>query len=304
VGTDRGDSLNFDDLDCAALVTKQPARKRFSAWRQCQEARQLEQVAFPIGRTRAPTAGWLLVEGRRGHHTFCDEARAYHLATGSAYRIASCSGLALQPGGSVDHRATDRGRALTIEIGHLPVDALREAAWLLVLLDELEHRVVAGGFGIYLPKGMPVFSNTEELGSLGGSILGVSSSSADTVLSWRVLDADRLLKSGALTCSPTRLDDAEEEYAVTLLRVAEAGFVAGCPDVLPPDKSLLESPRPSAHRLDTDQSSLSLAVQAIRQGWKEAAEQTLKCSAPGSSSPPAQPSSVAPFPRPRRTSWL
>nr|WP_128798116.1 hypothetical protein [Corallococcus coralloides] len=55
-----------------------------------------------LGRIRAPMDGWLVIRGRRGHYSFCDQLDAFHLGTGTLYRSSSCSGLALKSDGRVD----------------------------------------------------------------------------------------------------------------------------------------------------------------------------------------------------------
>ena len=52
-------------------------------------------MKLPIGRMAAPTRGWFIIRGRRGHHAFCDEVRVFDLSKGSVYGTQSCSGLAL-----------------------------------------------------------------------------------------------------------------------------------------------------------------------------------------------------------------
>lgn len=44
---------------------------------------------------RAPSHGWFILRGRRGHYRFSDEVRAYDLATGAAYVARSEAALAL-----------------------------------------------------------------------------------------------------------------------------------------------------------------------------------------------------------------
>jgi hypothetical protein len=131
--------------DCETIARSMPAREQFRTYRECFVAEHPSRTALPIGRMRALRQGWLLVTGRRGHYDFCDEARAYDLATGSTYRIASCSDLAIRAGGSVDVPKTDQARHTVVELGHVPVEALREAAWMMLLLDEVDRDIQRWG---------------------------------------------------------------------------------------------------------------------------------------------------------------
>src|SRR5262249_15238973 len=144
------------DDDCPAYARGAPRRRQLASFRECLDASAERSLAFPIGRVKKPTAGWLVVSGRRGHYEFCDELRAFDLATGSAYRVASCSGLALMSGGAVDHRATDAARKQDRERGMVSLDEIREAAWMLLQLGELDKDVLTYGFGQAPPKDVPL----------------------------------------------------------------------------------------------------------------------------------------------------
>ena len=209
---------------------------RFAVWRECFDATQEEltrRVHFPIGRTRAPKQGWLVIAGRRGHYDFCDEIRAYDLATGSAYVVGSCSALALEPGGSVNRKRTDDARRPTIEIGHLALDRLREAAWMTLLLDELDQDV-RGSLGTEVPPWMEI--RVDRPGGSVGTVFGKSftSSTAHTQLEWNILGNPRLVKNGTLTF-PDDPNDVAAAHAMRLIRIAELSLVVGCPTALPPD---------------------------------------------------------------------
>jgi hypothetical protein len=167
---------------CIRLALRAARRSRFAKFRECEEGRRVEHAALPIGQTRALDHGWLIVQGRRGHYAFCDETRAYDLATGSAYRVANCSELALVFNGNVDFRATDAQRKSVLEMGHLPLLALREAAWMLLLADEVD-RHVAEGYGVSLPNTFPLTVDDNAIGFLPGlsmHTIGTKSSSASS----------------------------------------------------------------------------------------------------------------------------
>jgi len=264
-----------DSDACKRAALRAPRKERFAAFRSCEERSQTEHAALPIGRTRALDHGWLIVQGRRGHYSFCDESRAYDLATGSAYRVASCSGLALKSGGSVDFRATDAQRKSSLEMGHLPLLALREAAWMLLLVDEVDQHVVES-YGVSLPSAVPL--TIDEGGVMRGFGLTAHFTSADTQLVWSVVTDARTMKTGTLTWSPAPLDDAAAEHAVTLLRVAEASLVEGCPDVPPPAAVTRSDVALTASGLDADRESLSAAATVVSDDWRKIGERQRACS--------------------------
>lgn len=276
----KGGSIDIKGDDCSEAIAKLPAHRRFSAFRDCIEGTDDKRVALPIGHLRAPTRGWLVISGRRGHYDFCDETRVYDLKTGSAYRVGTCTSLALLPKGAVDHRATDDGRHPVVELGHVPVDALRETAWMLLLMDEVDREVRVEGWGQSVPKGVAIKQNRSSgfLGSLSGWGVGGSWSSGDTWLRWRIGmvdgEGESELKAGELTW-PEERDQPERHHALTLLKVAEAGFHRDCPEAAPP-LALVNSPALAAHKLDTDQTSLARAATLIEDTWQQAlAEQKI-----------------------------
>ncbi|NOU32666.1 MAG: hypothetical protein HOO96_32580, partial [Polyangiaceae bacterium] len=139
--------------ECSARALKAPARSRYGTWRRCLAEARPQVSRLPIGSLKAPTKGWLLLRGRRGHYVFCDEVRAYDLGTGAVYIAKSCSGLALVSDGSVDGAKTDDARKEETLVGSVPRDALREAAWMILLASEVQEDVVeARGFA--LPVGV------------------------------------------------------------------------------------------------------------------------------------------------------
>jgi hypothetical protein len=253
--------------DCDAYARQAPPRQRLTHFRDCLAATADRAPALPIGRVKKPTEGWLVVSGRRGHYAFCDELRAFDLATGSAYRVASCSGLALRSDGGVDHRATDDRRKVDHERGSVSLDEIREAAWMLLQLGELDNDVLTGGFGQALPEGVTAISAEEEpvLGTLSRT---ASVTSGQTSLHWRVTTTGRDLGSGTVTW-PRDLNDDAEAYATELLEVAEKSFAPGCPRAAPPAALAAQLDGLSANRLDTDARSLGHAASSLSQRWSD-----------------------------------
>jgi hypothetical protein len=73
--------------DCPAYARQAPRRRQLARYQHCLDVTATRSPAFPIGRVKKPTAGWLVVSGRRGHYDFCDELRAFDLGPGEA-RVA------------------------------------------------------------------------------------------------------------------------------------------------------------------------------------------------------------------------
>lgn len=261
--------------DCEGIAKGAPASERFIRFRDCLEDEPDKRVALPIGHLRAPLQGWLVISGRRGHYHFCDDTRAYDLATGSAFRVGTCSSLALLPGGAVDHRATDDGRLPVVEMGRLPAEALREATWALLLMDEVDKEVRVEGWGRPVPTGIRIAALGDHAGAFHWSGGSFTTSSGDTELAWSYLDSEEV-KSGTLTW-PEERNNPERDHALTLLKVAEAGFAPGCPAAPPPLSSIDARPRLSANRLDTDQTSLDRAARLIEDAWQEALAKQRTC---------------------------
>lgn len=214
---------------CDTTAARTPRATRFVEWLQCVDAERATVPALPIGRFRAPKTGWIVLRGRRGHYSFCDEVRAYDLATGAAYVAQSCSGLALRHDGSVDAGATDGARGLEVTSGRLPVDALREAALMTMLAPSVDEHVSDNAWYEPLPAGVSM--DWEEL-SFGGFGMRSWYSSGQTQLSWAWVDGGRVVASGALTWPESAR--AGETHADELWQVAEGGLVAGCaPAALP-----------------------------------------------------------------------
>ena len=209
----------------------------YEQWQTCIEAVRTVQRALPLGQFRSPAHGWLLVAGRRGHYAFCDTVRAYDLQTGAAFVDDSCSELALAPGGSVDFEATDRGRARQTRAGHVSVDNLREAVWMLLLRGESE-RVQLHSEAHSLPTGLvPGLTVGDREGAGQGP--GWSWHSGQTTLTWRWRPRVGPSFVGDLTWPNSY--DAPEHYAAALLDVAERGFIETCPPVSIPSAGLLLS---------------------------------------------------------------
>lgn len=262
--------------DCAARAKKALPDRRYQSWHACVEQLHPTQDALPLGRVRAPTRGFLVVRGRRGHYAFCDELRAYDLASGAAYVARSCSGLALSGDGSVDGARTDSGRRAELLTGQLPVDNLREAAWMALLLSKVERDKRVEAYRVAIPAGIKPQLPSDE-GTLTGTQMGsMWFTSAQTQLSWTWLDGGRVQARGTLTWPDSY--EAGAAYAVELLRIAEAGMRPGCPPGPLPPVRLLAGEAPGVSRLDAPG-----GVHAVQDELVELLGKAPRCAA----SPPA-----------------
>lgn len=251
---------------CSELAKKVPPAKRYTEWRACVGELPLAVAAFPLGGSKVPREGWLVLRGRRGHYSFCDEIRVYDLSAGAAYVVQSCSGLALRDTGRVDHQKTDAGRKPAAQKGYLPLDNLREAAWMILFSDELDTPGVRNAQGFPIPKHVPVRRPAGLLPKMVGSAFGMSS--AQTRLTWSYVKGNRVLKNGTLTW-PSDYNDAGKDHAVALLRIAEDGFVEGCPPTRLPAKVNLGKSHPGVSHIDASRQSLRQAHQELVQALDE-----------------------------------
>jgi hypothetical protein len=221
------------------------------AWRTCLEEARPEVPALPLGTFRAPRSGWWFIRGRRGHYRFCDEVRAYDLASGAAYVASSSSGLVLGNDGSVVHDKTDAARRVNVRMGRVPVDNLREAALMAILAKEVRS-VQVRAESYPLPAGL-VPRWPEDTGIGMGSSGSFWGSSAQTILSWALYEGDQVRAEGQLTWPDSA--HAGEQHAVDLLRVAEAGLQDGCPRAALPEAPAVPG-RPGVSRLDARAATL------------------------------------------------
>lgn len=267
--------------DCAARAQKVLPEKRYQTWHACIEELHPKQDALPLGRVRAPMRGFLVVRGRRGHYSFCDEIRAYDLASGAAYVASSCSGLALAADGRVDGARTDSGRRAQLVTGRLPVDNLREAAWMALLLSKIENNKRVESFQVPIPADIKPQLPTDEGMVAGMTMDSMWFTSAQTQLTWAWLDGGRVLGQGKLTWPDS--SDAAADYAVELLRIAEAGMKPGCPQSPPspsgplPPARLLAGEAPGVNRLDAP-----AGVRSVHSELLELLERAPRCAAPSS----------------------
>jgi hypothetical protein len=233
---DLKEALGSDPRSCEKIATSAPAALRYRVWRDCVESQRPQRWTLPLGRLKAPTSGWLIVSGRRGHYSFCEAIGAYHLGTGAAYIAESCSDLVLGEAGDVDRRATQRAARVRTVTGTLRLDNLREAAWALLLLKEAE-KVQARAESYPLPSDLtPLLTAKEGEGPIvfsGGEWM----STAQTILDWSWVPEAGPVATGELTWPNS--SNGVEEHAAGLLEVAEGTLIEGCPPSPPPPLDLV-----------------------------------------------------------------
>jgi hypothetical protein len=197
----------------------------FVTFVECMRETDEGQDALPLGKFRAPKDGWLVLRGRRGHHAWCDEIRAYDLATGTAYVVAGCGAMFF-----VRSPRQSSNAGITVEKGRLPIEPLREAAWMMFLANTAEHDVTVTGSGRYIPDNIVVQKPSGH--GRGLHLSGFGSSSGRTTLTYQWVRQGKSVATG--TVSWPDADRAADEHATELLSIAEAGFVRGCAPVVMP----------------------------------------------------------------------
>jgi len=216
--------VKLTSRECAEKASSGDAGARYQEWRDCIESQRPKRVVLPLGEFKAPTAGWIVISGRRGHYDFCDTTTAYNLATGAAFISESCSALALRRNGDVDFDVTEKARVERLKTGTVPVQNLREAVWMMLFRGEAE--VVQLKAEYYpLPAGF-IPNVTVRAGQEDLSIEPVTVSTGQSYLTWQWMPPTGAVFVGELTWPDSY--DAAEDHAVSLLNIAEAGLIEGC----------------------------------------------------------------------------
>ncbi len=197
------------------------------SWRSDRRVRSL-----PIGNFGVPADGWFVISGRRGHYEFCDGVALFDLKSGSAFKADSCSGLVLQPGGSVDFGATAARRKANAVRGTVSADNLRELVWMLLMKAYVEEREPGRSFPIPDSFVRRWVIQADDRGLSGG---GITMSTAETRLDWKwIAPTGESRAQGELTWPPWFWSpDPAESHAAELLSVMEGSLEAGCPTSRP-----------------------------------------------------------------------
>ncbi|MDI1444332.1 hypothetical protein QHF85_09805 [Polyangium sp. 6x1] len=209
---------------CARSVRKEPPAERLARYAACVERLVPELPALPESRYRSPQ-GWLVLRGRRGHYSFCDEVRAYDLETGTAYIASRCGGLVLDTGGAVNQGATRGTGAMKTQVGTLSVDALRRLALALWLKDELDKD--ARPYAVFpVPASVPM-PDPDASSTFGFGMGSGWGHSGQTSIQFEIHDGKSTLVSGTFVWPDAF--SVGDQMADDLVVSAETTFREGCP---------------------------------------------------------------------------
>lgn len=214
-----------DEVDCAEEAKKEPKAERYAAYRACLESGFERQETLPIGRFKAPSDGWLVMNDDSGGG--CRHVHAFDLVTGSAYSADDCTGTT------------------QTSVGRLPVGALREAMWMLVLAREAQHDV-KNSQGFHVPEKIPIQRTRGETIGLGfiscSCGCGVSMQRS---WSW-MRDKNGTLRGQVSGVVRGQGDDAAIRHAFDLLEIASSAFEKGCAPASPPARVAWNAAGPSS----------------------------------------------------------
>ncbi len=261
-----------DDSDDCAAPRKEGTPWVFGDWVACVRLGVRIEKVLPLGGLRAPTQGWLTVSGRRGHYSFCEEVRAYDLATGAAYVHQICdSAFAMgRAAGKGPHKIS----VPVLRVGQVPLASLREAAWMMLLADRVGEPLVIEAVRARIPDGIPFLQTSTFAGRGGGGRFG----SNQTILDWRYSNEGGARAWGDLTW-PEDYNDAVRAHAVELLKIAEAGFVEGCPPA-PPPRHLAVPAGPGDDRVGTSKRTQEPHLVKLWEGMMSASHPSVCASRP------------------------
>jgi hypothetical protein len=202
---------------------------RYDEWIGCVSSRGQRNHRFAETALRVPKTGWLVVRGRRGHHQYSDELRAYDLATGAAY-VATNSGARFGPARQPLGPASYAGRVDPAHVRELAFMLLARDAIVPVRTDQVSAVLPADVSLELSPDGA---ADVIHYGPLS------MYSSAETLIGFRYVDG-KLSKSGDLHW-PSAYDDVDA-HIVELVQVMEAGLARGCVPSKLPRPETLEGP--------------------------------------------------------------
>jgi hypothetical protein len=260
-----------ESKECQRKARGARASQRYTVWRACIDGKITRTMALPLGGLNAPADGWLVIHGRRGHYEFCDEIRAYDLATGAAYVAQQCDGLIrLWTGEAGD---ADAGR-VKARAGQVVRENLRETAWMMLITPFVGELAARATHHLYLPDGIELRRSAR----LEPRRRVIVTSSDQTELAWSYVRQGAVMATGTLTW-PSDYANTARSHAVRLLEITEAAFAPGCPRaVLPaglistarlgarPDVSPVDA---SADALDQTALDLSMALERLGQAERQ-----------------------------------
>ena len=207
---------------CARMTAAARPSLRYAAFRQCATVHLQERgTRLPLGRFRNPT-GWLVVEGRRGHHAYCDAVTAFHLATGSLYRAKRCDGMHFVRAFNQRDAGADTGvDPIVVTAARVDVQTIRDVALALLLAPHLTADA-RESIGLEAPTGVRIEHDSAARASFNGFVMSGRFSSGQTQLRWRWFSNGCLRVAGTLRWPES--DDAGADVAAHLLAVSEASL--------------------------------------------------------------------------------
>jgi hypothetical protein len=241
------------EQDCTARALARPPRERYATAHTCFDRLVPRGARVPLGRFRAPKTGWIVLRGRRGHYEFCDEVRAYDLATGAAWVAQGCSGLKFGGDGFVDEKAVERAKGVATRVGRVPVDDLREVALFMLLSAEIQDRVVLDTRWFTLPAGV-VPRRARDARSTPRERPEGWRSSAQTRLAWTWMEESTVRHSGTFLWPGA--SEAADDYVAELVQALEASFVEGCAPARLPAALLRGGAKPAVSPIDASEGAL------------------------------------------------
>ena len=207
--------------ECRRRALRASADDRFDVWRGCIADTPLRTSALPLGSFRAPKTGWLLlVDVASGCTSRSRRFRALDLGTGAAY--------------SAEESWPSDPAVDGVRVGRVAIDALREAALIVMLAAHASERVLTSAASFALPDGIDPVSHNAPGWRLGGR--GELSSDLRDI-DWAWLSGNIVKAHGRL--SP--LDADADRVADDLLAAADSSFEAG-PTPAPAPETVGQSP--------------------------------------------------------------
>jgi hypothetical protein len=205
---------------------------RYGTLRDCFDGITPKISAMPLGRFKAPSDGWLVM-AEDGH---CERVRAYDLATGAAIVAHGCRGNASGP---------------SVDVGRVPLGALREATFFLFFAGVVEQHVRPEGHTYAIDADISIGRPVNESRTIRLSGFSTGGGSR-RVFSW--MRAENGIVKGRLSgtiAMGLTFPDANA-HASELLTIAEDGFESGCAPAAPPPAIAWSSPGPAVYGAAAD----------------------------------------------------
>ena len=199
-------------------------RGDYREYRSCVERYKWRTPSLPLGEFQQPATGWFLLRGYpRGTKIRCYDLRAISLDDGSSYVARECSDFR-RVGQFARAEGSEFGYRAQTELGTLPLDATREAAFMTMIAPDFEW-IQADLAGFELPSSVAWIPISEPVDRLDFEPPQVRIGGAPQ-LSWAWIVGDETVAAGPLSSH----HGAAHDYAFKLWEVAEAGLLRStCP---------------------------------------------------------------------------